>query len=147
MRGLAPKSFAKDALSFHAGAHGSFFTVPLRAPLTDSTCVTYAKEEGVSYWRVGIWRLASEDRPPHDLGLEDIKAEMALRKAIDVPLELIEVLSASRYRVRLAVADTLYTRLGEGHILLAGDSCHVHSPAGGQGSSALPYPFSVCDTP
>ncbi|MFD5750092.1 FAD-dependent monooxygenase [Streptomyces sp. NPDC127033] len=43
--------------------------------------------------------------------------------------EVTEVVWASEFRVRTALAD----RFGEGRVFLAGDAAHLHSPAGGQG--------------
>ncbi|MFF6778920.1 FAD-dependent monooxygenase [Streptomyces sp. NPDC012637] len=43
--------------------------------------------------------------------------------------EVVEVLWASDFRARAAMAD----RFRDGRVLLAGDAAHVHSPAGGQG--------------
>jgi 2-polyprenyl-6-methoxyphenol hydroxylase-like FAD-dependent oxidoreductase len=47
--------------------------------------------------------------------------------------QIDEVWMSSRYRPRNALADRFYMPLGAGHIMLAGDAAHVHSPAGGQG--------------
>jgi 2-polyprenyl-6-methoxyphenol hydroxylase-like FAD-dependent oxidoreductase len=51
-----------------------------------------------------------------------------------------QVIASSRYRVRSAIADTYYRSMGSGHILLAGDAAHAHSPVGGQGMN-----LGICD--
>jgi len=48
-------------------------------------------------------------------------------------VRIAEVLTSSRYRVRSGLASQFYKRIGNGWVLLAGDSAHIHSPMGGQG--------------
>ena len=56
------------------------------------------------------------------------------RAQVDSRVEIAALLDGNRYRIRRgAAAEQLYKPLGSGHILLAGDAAHVHSPAGGQG--------------
>jgi len=56
----------------------------------------------------------------------------------DFRVEIAALLNGNRYHVRYAVAKQLYKPIGSGHVLLAGDAAHVHSPAGGQGPRMLP---------
>jgi 2-polyprenyl-6-methoxyphenol hydroxylase-like FAD-dependent oxidoreductase len=55
-------------------------------------------------------------------------------------MEISQLIASSRYRVRSAIADTYYRSMGSGHILLAGDAAHAHSPVGGQGMN-----LGICD--
>ncbi len=93
-----------------------------------------------------------------DLSLDGIRAVVAARSHL-APDDVTEVRWASDFRPRAAMAD----RFRDGRVFLAGDSAHVHSPAGGQGlntsvqdattwaGSWRPYcaaePASHCSTP
>ncbi|EMD38042.1 hypothetical protein CERSUDRAFT_48278 [Gelatoporia subvermispora B] len=44
-----------------------------------------------------------------------------------------KIIWSSNFRVKSAVADRFFTRIGDGVVALIGDAGHVHSPAGGQG--------------
>ncbi|MFC9810748.1 FAD-dependent oxidoreductase [Streptomyces virginiae] len=63
-----------------------------------------------------------------DLSLEGIRAVVAARSHM-APADVTQVRWASDFRPRAAMAD----RFRDGRVFLAGDSAHVHSPAGGQG--------------
>ncbi|UUY46597.1 FAD-dependent oxidoreductase [Streptomyces yangpuensis] len=63
-----------------------------------------------------------------DLSLDGIRAVVAARSHL-APDDVTEVRWASDFRPRAAMAD----RFRDGRVFLAGDSAHVHSPAGGQG--------------
>ncbi|MFJ7777202.1 FAD-dependent oxidoreductase [Streptomyces yangpuensis] len=63
-----------------------------------------------------------------DLSLDAIRAVVAARSHL-APDAVTEVRWASDFRPRAALAD----RFRDGRVFLAGDSAHVHSPAGGQG--------------
>ncbi|MFJ3726660.1 FAD-dependent monooxygenase [Streptomyces sp. NPDC090045] len=63
-----------------------------------------------------------------DLSLEGIRKVVGARSHL-APGDVKEVRWASDFRPRAAMAD----RFRDGRIFLAGDSAHVHSPAGGQG--------------
>ncbi|MCB5167527.1 FAD-dependent monooxygenase [Streptomyces bambusae] len=63
-----------------------------------------------------------------DLSPDGIRALVAARTHL-APNAVTEVRWASGFRPRAAMAD----RFRDGRIFLAGDSAHVHSPAGGQG--------------
>jgi len=54
--------------------------------------------------------------------------------------KVVEVLNASRYRTRAAVAEQYFKKFGDAYVLLAGDAAHCHSPAGGQGMN-----LGLCD--
>uniref|UniRef100_A0AAU2K125 FAD-dependent oxidoreductase n=1 Tax=Streptomyces sp. NBC_00049 TaxID=2903617 RepID=A0AAU2K125_9ACTN len=68
-----------------------------------------------------------EDAEP-DLSLDGIRKTVAARSHLAAD-DVTEVRWASDFRPRAAMAD----RFRDGRVFLAGDSAHVHSPAGGQG--------------
>ncbi|SDT63998.1 FAD-dependent monooxygenase [Actinoplanes derwentensis] len=61
--------------------------------------------------------------PPSTTSLEDLVA------AADPAITLTEIGWRSEYRANMRMA----SRFRDGHVFLAGDAAHVHSPAGGQG--------------
>ncbi|MBY8340488.1 FAD-dependent oxidoreductase [Streptomyces spinosirectus] len=63
-----------------------------------------------------------------DTSLDAIRKVTAARSHL-APEDITEVRWASEFRPRAALAD----RFRSGHVFLAGDAAHVHSPAGGQG--------------
>lgn len=63
-----------------------------------------------------------------DLSIDGIRAVVAARSHL-APGDVTQVRWASDFRPRAAMAD----RFRDGRVFLAGDSAHVHSPAGGQG--------------
>ncbi|MEV7445545.1 FAD-dependent oxidoreductase [Streptomyces sp. NPDC091204] len=92
--------------------------------------------EGGGY--LAIWPLASTDEfqvvaafpegTEPDLSLDGIRKVVGARSHL-APGDVTEVRWASDFRPRAAMAD----RFRDGRVFLAGDSAHVHSPAGGQG--------------
>jgi len=85
----------------------------------------------------------AEERPniPREPGKEWFQEQMDKRNPYPERIVISEVVSSSRYRSRAALADCYWKALGEaGHILLAGDAAHVHSPVGGQGMN-----LGICD--
>lgn len=65
-------------------------------------------------------------KPGYRLNEEEASAIIAERTGIDIPYE---ILSADFW----TASDLLADRYSKGHILLAGDACHLHPPAGGYG--------------
>ncbi|MGW7663987.1 FAD-dependent oxidoreductase [Streptomyces sp. NPDC054756] len=63
-----------------------------------------------------------------DTSLEGVRKVVATRSHL-LPEDVTEVLWASDFRPRMALAD----RFRDGRVFLAGDAAHIHSPAGGQG--------------
>ncbi|KAF0847934.1 FAD-dependent oxidoreductase [Nocardia caishijiensis] len=72
--------------------------------------------------------VATVDEAPEHPTREDIQALLDARGPAG-EVQVDEVLWSSRFRVHHRVAD----HYRAGHVLLAGDAAHVHSPAGGQG--------------
>ncbi|KIJ53811.1 hypothetical protein M422DRAFT_154386 [Sphaerobolus stellatus SS14] len=98
-------------------------------------------EQLSSKWRIAIGIDTHTRRPPQTPSLEYIQKLLDIRNPYNQPLEIEGMTSSSRYRVRAAVADAYFKRLGDdGYILLAGDAAHVHSPIGGQGMN-----LGICD--
>lgn len=86
---------------------------------------------------------ASGERPeiPHEPSKEWLQERLDERNPWSERIVIEKVFTSSRYRVRAALADTYWKKIGEdGHILLAGDAAHVHSPVGGQGMN-----LGICD--
>ncbi|PKV78132.1 FAD-dependent monooxygenase [Nocardia fluminea] len=72
--------------------------------------------------------VATVDEAPEHPTLDDVQTLLNARGPVG-DIRVDEVLWSSRFRVHHRVAD----RYRAGHVLLAGDAAHVHSPAGGQG--------------
>jgi 2-polyprenyl-6-methoxyphenol hydroxylase-like FAD-dependent oxidoreductase len=68
------------------------------------------------------------DAPEHPTP-QDIQALFDARGPQDRKARVTEFIWGSRFRVHRRIAETYWA----GRVLLAGDSAHVHSPAGGQG--------------
>lgn len=93
------------------------------------------------YWHIGrdgscalspmdrddIWAFGPDKaKPGHSLPKDEAAALIRERTGIDLP---IEVLSADGWSASELIAD----RYADRRILLAGDACHLHPPAGGYG--------------
>lgn len=87
------------------------------------------------FWRFGLMFPPSQGIPPREPDLAWIQAKIDAMNpwSGEIPIRIKSAEHASRYRLREAVASTIYKPLGGGHVLLIGDAAHVHSPAGGQG--------------
>lgn len=108
-------TWKKDHESLHINLADNNFTAFF--PITD--------EKGTRYRLVGI--LPEHYYNQEDIQFEDIKKEIERVQHLD--LELGEANWFSVYKVHHRCVD----RFKEGPIFFAGDSAHVHSPAGGQG--------------
>jgi 2-polyprenyl-6-methoxyphenol hydroxylase-like FAD-dependent oxidoreductase len=105
----------KDHDSLHINLADNNFTAFF--PITD--------EKGTRYRLVGILPESYYDQ--EDIQFDDIKKEIQSVQHLD--LEFGEANWFSVYKVHHRCVD----RFREGSIFFAGDSAHVHSPAGGQG--------------
>ncbi len=78
----------------------------------------------------GVHRIvATVDSAPEHPDIDDVQALLDARGPERERVIVKEVVWSSRFRVHHRVVDTYRA----GHVLLAGDAAHVHSPAGGQG--------------
>ncbi len=73
--------------------------------------------------------VATVQQTPAEPSIRDFETILAERGPLDSPRSIRRLHWASRFRIQHRVAKALR----HGHILLAGDAAHVHSPAGGQG--------------
>jgi 2-polyprenyl-6-methoxyphenol hydroxylase-like FAD-dependent oxidoreductase len=73
--------------------------------------------------------VATDDDAPADPSLEYIQSLLEERGPTDSHCEVHDMAWSSRFRIHHRVS----TAPRKGHVLLCGDSAHVHSPAGGQG--------------
>ena len=94
--------------------------------------------EGNAAERISLWDLPHSDyfqlvatlraNEVPELSLEGLRA-LFERRSGRTDIELEELSWLSLYQVNVRMVD----RMQLGHILLAGDAAHIHSPAGGQG--------------
>jgi len=92
-------------------------------------------EGGLTFWRIAVIR--GDILPPKPMTVEFIQSQLD-RVQDDFHVEIAALLNGNRHHMRYAVANQLYKPIGSGHVLLAGDAAHVHSPTGGQGPRMLP---------
>lgn len=92
------------------------------------------------FWRVGFGFPNTVELPKHptEKDIQELINERNPWKS--TPINISSLLSASRYRVRVAQADTYHSKIGHTNVLLAGDAAHIHSPVGGQGMN-----LGICD--
>lgn len=128
---IGAKMEGREGLSHH-------YNVIFRAP---GLAEAHAHGPGVIYWQIGkdgfsaigpmdkddIWAFMPGGTRPGDR-LTDVEAANLIRDrtGIDLPFE---ILSADAWTANELLAD----RYAEGRIILAGDACHLHPPAGGYG--------------
>ena len=138
LEGSYPPTFPRDRPSNTINPWGVFLLIPL--PLPDD--IHQHGANGLTFWRAVFINMvkAIDELPPAEPDVAYVQEYFNQHREIweekDWP-KVLEVRTASRYRVREAIASTMYKPFGTcGHVLLIGDAAHVHSPAGGQG--ALP---------
>ncbi|KIJ42098.1 hypothetical protein M422DRAFT_254795 [Sphaerobolus stellatus SS14] len=107
-----------------------FMCIPLR-PLDP--------EQPGMLWRIILGTL-THNEVPRNPSIEYLQAEIDRRNPYKERIVIKEVTTSSRYRVRAAIAETYWKKVGNGHVLLAGDAAHVHSPIGAQGMN-----LGICD--
>ena len=133
LEGPHPITFLRDYLTMTIHPAGAFLLVPL--PLPDD--IKPSNPKNLTFWRVAFDSPTTHELPPAKPDLAFVQESFDKRRDIWEQKEwpkVAEVREASRYRVREAMASTVYKPFGTGgHILLIGDAAHVHSPSGGQG--------------
>ncbi|GAB3949553.1 FAD-dependent oxidoreductase [Micromonospora vulcania] len=114
--------------------------VRVRSALPRDEAALFLARSGPLIWAPlpdGVVRLvAAVPTAPAEPDLAYLQALLDERGPERRPDRLTEVLWGSRFRVHHRIADTFRS----GPVLLAGDSGHVHSPAGGQGMN-----LGICD--
>lgn len=134
LEGSYPSTFLRDHLNFTIDPSGMVLLIPL--PLPDDIGQHGAGR--LTFWRV-VFRVTAKNEPlPAKPDVAFVQQYFDKRRSIweekDWP-KVLEVRESSRYRVREAMASTMYKPFGtHGHVLLVGDAAHVHSPAGGLGA-------------
>jgi len=132
-----PPSWSKDRLSLHTGGGRFVLSVPL--PLSAYSRSSVPGEGDISFWRIAIMWKRGDPLPPKRPTIEYVESQISLIQ--DNPaVRIAALLNGSRYRVRNAIAEAMYKPLGQGHVLLAGDSGHAFSPTGGQGAHFIYNP-------
>ncbi|EJD41335.1 FAD/NAD(P)-binding domain-containing protein [Auricularia subglabra TFB-10046 SS5] len=121
-----PASVPRDRAIGRFSAHGFIMLIPLRNHFASAP-------EDENLFRI----VANARAPPRE---PDVKYMQALLDERVKGARALRVLGGSRYRARSALAEHLALRRGDGWVLLAGDSAHAHSPAGGQGMN-----LGLCD--
>jgi 2-polyprenyl-6-methoxyphenol hydroxylase-like FAD-dependent oxidoreductase len=134
LEGSYPPTFLRDRVTLTMHPLGTSLLIPL--PLPDD--IEPSNPKNLTFWRAAFGVTRTPELPPAHPDLAYIQESFNKRRDIWEEKEwpkVAEVREASRYRVREAMASTAYKRFGDcGHILLAGDAAHVHSPTGGQGA-------------
>lgn len=131
LREPLPPSWSKEKFSLHTGGGQLIISVPL--PLTSYPPSLVPGDGEISFWRLVILWEQGTPLPPRATTIEYVESRIGLVK--DNPtVKIVAVLNGNRYRIRNALVETMYKPLGQGHVLLAGNSAHAFSPAGGQGA-------------
>jgi len=121
-------------IPFVGETYGSFVLADVRMnwPLARDEGALFVSEAGMAVivpMSNDRYRIVAQlDNAPANPTLEDIQRLVDTRGAL-AGASIHELLWASRFRINHKLAD----RFCAGHVVLAGDAAHVHSPAGGQG--------------
>ncbi|GJJ12770.1 hypothetical protein Clacol_007015 [Clathrus columnatus] len=121
-----PEKISRNALTIHLDKF--LLLLPLRS----------ADEGNGPFWRIGINFPNGADVPKNPS--KELQKLINERNPWPTPITISSIISASRYRVRVAQADKYHSTIGNTNILLAGDAAHIHSPTGGQGMN-----LGICD--
>lgn len=122
-----PPTVPRDRAIGRFSPHGFVMLIPLRNHFASSP-------EDENLFRI----VANARAPPRE---PDVRYMQALLDERVQGARALRVLGGSRYRARSALAEHLALKRGDGGwVLLAGDSAHAHSPAGGQGMN-----LGLCD--
>jgi len=126
-------------IGFSGGSYGESFVladVRLAGGVPSDEVILYFSPAGmvvVAPLPDGVHRIvATVESAPEMPDVAYVQALLDARGPSRERAKVHQVLWGSRFRVHHRVAD-LYR---DGHVLLAGDAAHVHSPAGGQGMNA-----------
>jgi 2-polyprenyl-6-methoxyphenol hydroxylase-like FAD-dependent oxidoreductase len=111
--------------------------VHLSAGLPEGMASVYLNDEGllvaIPFREQGLWRLLAEGRPDADGHVPQASVElfenMLVSRAHNTTTKIVDAVWLSNFAVHHRIVDH-YRR---GHVFVAGDAAHVHSPVGGQG--------------
>jgi len=106
-------------------------------PSTTYPPSTVHGEGDLTFWRIAV--APPNVVPPQPMTIEFLQSQLD-KVQDEFRVEIAALLNGNRYRLRCAVAEQLYRLMGSGHVLLAGDAAHVHTPVGGQGLN-----LGMCD--
>ncbi|ESK93840.1 pentachlorophenol 4-monooxygenase [Moniliophthora roreri MCA 2997] len=139
-----PPKIPPDLLAVTPNANGLFLNMPL-----DNESATKVYHSDLPVYRVGFTVPLSKGAPPAHPGKEviqeyiDHQGPYHLNSDASVnpnPVRVATVHWSSRFRIRSAVAETFFKKIGgeaegspAGLVFLAGDAAHIHPPSGGQG--------------
>ena len=126
-----PPSWSKEKISYHTGGGQFFLSVPV--PPTSYPRSLVPGEAEISFWRIAILWKPGSPLPPKTTTTEYVESHINSIKD-STTVKIAAVINGNKYRIRNALIETMYKPLGQGHVLLAGDSAHAFSPAGGQGA-------------
>ncbi|HEX4278959.1 MAG TPA: FAD-dependent monooxygenase [Bryobacteraceae bacterium] len=131
-------SFVREqaAIPFEGGAYDESFIladVEMEWPLDQKEVTLFYSEQGLvvvaplpgNHFRI-VATVHQASSEPSQADFESILAERGPQNAA---ISIRRMVWSSRFHIQHRVARTLR----QGHIVLAGDAAHVHSPAGGQG--------------
>jgi 2-polyprenyl-6-methoxyphenol hydroxylase-like FAD-dependent oxidoreductase len=124
------------SIPFEGGAYDEGFLladVEMNWPLDREEVTLFYSENGLvvvaplpeNHFRV----VATVKQPPEEPSIADFESILRERGPDNAEISIRRMVWSSRFHIQHRVARVLR----RGHILLAGDAAHVHSPAGGQG--------------
>lgn len=111
--------------------------VYLDTDLPEGLMTLWLNEEGllgaIPFQDPGLWRLMAQVFPDSDGDVPRASVELLQRllveRAQDTTTKIVEPVWLSNFVVHHRMVD----RYRQGHVFLAGDAAHIHSPIGGQG--------------
>lgn len=131
-----PQSLLRNRICGHLSPGVMSIVIPLNPPEPSSN-------DPKAFYRF-ITFLRDDDPNPtsESVGDPSYLQGLVTSRLPTISARIAQVVTASRYRVRSAVAEKFFVAAGQGtgKILLAGDSAHCHSPAGAQGLN-----LGLCD--
>jgi 2-polyprenyl-6-methoxyphenol hydroxylase-like FAD-dependent oxidoreductase len=111
--------------------------VYLEGDLPEGLMTLWLNDQGllaaIPFREPGLWRIAAQIFPDADGNVPRASVELFQRllteRAADTSIKILEPVWLSNFVVHHRIVD----HYRQGHVFLAGDAAHVHSPVGGQG--------------
>jgi len=111
--------------------------VYLEGDLPEGFMTLWLNDQGlmaaIPFREPGLWRIAAQIFPDDDGNVPRASVELFQRllteRAADTSIKILEPVWLSNFVVHHRIVD----HYRKGHVFLAGDAAHVHSPIGGQG--------------